>query len=56
MFDIITLVSFALQLWSMWWPSVGRVRTSRTVTGEFEVNLGFIRYRMTWSQRRHAQR
>ena len=56
MSDILSLVSFALQLWEMVRPLAGQVRSSRTETGESEINLGFYRRRVSWTQRRRAQR
>lgn len=56
MSDILSLVSLALQLWDMGWPIKGQVRTSRIETGEAEINLGFYRRRVTWTQRRRTQR
>ncbi|HEV2556967.1 MAG TPA: hypothetical protein VGV17_24730 [Bosea sp. (in: a-proteobacteria)] len=56
MTELITWLSVALQLWEIGWPFRGQVRTTRTEMGEVEINLGFYRRRVCWTQRRVAKR
>lgn len=56
MTDIITWLSFALQLMSMGWPFWGQVREQRIEKGEIEINLPGIRYHKSWVRSRDTQR
>ena len=56
MTDILAWVSFVLQVWSMGWPFTGQVRVKRTTMGESEINLGFYRRRVSWTQHRDTRR
>lgn len=54
---LLTLVSIILRLHTMIWqkrPSHERVE--RSCAGETEINLGFFRRRVSWSERRTTRR
>jgi len=53
MSDIVTWVSFALQVWSAYWPlPIGQARRSKQRVRITEWNLGFFR-RTTFERVRH---
>jgi hypothetical protein len=57
MSDILAWVSFALQVYSTMlpgWPT--RVRVQRCLVGEAELDLGFYRRRVVWTERRDTRR
>jgi hypothetical protein len=56
MTDILAWVSLALQLWTMGWPFWDQHCVTQTEQGESEINLGFYRRRVSWTQRRVARR
>jgi len=51
MSDVLAWVSLGLQVLSMAMPiNSRRLRKTRTVKGEAEINLGFYRRRVTWTR------
>lgn len=56
MSDFLAWVSFGLQVYSMWpiWPVA--TRSKRVSQGQSEINLGFYRRCVTWTEERDTSR